>query len=51
MSMVLSIDELLYWTIGSIGILIVLEVIWWLGVIAFYKLAKIRKEALERMGR
>jgi hypothetical protein len=48
MSMVLSIDEVLYWSIGSIGILIVLEVIWWLGVIAFYKLAKIRQEALEK---
>jgi len=46
--MVLSIDEVLYWSIGSIGILIVLEVIWWLGVIAFYKLAKIRQEALEK---
>ena len=46
--MVLSIDEVLYWSIGSIGILIVLEVIWWLGVIALYKLAKIRQEALEK---
>jgi hypothetical protein len=46
--MVLSIDEVLYWSIGSIGILIVLEVIWWLGIIAFYKLAKIRQEALEK---
>lgn len=47
MSMVLSIDEMIYWTIGSIGILVVLEVVWWLGVIAFYKLAKIRQEGLE----
>ena len=46
--MVLSIDEVLYWSIGSIGILIVLEVIWWLGVISFYKLVKIRQEALEK---
>ncbi len=46
--MVLSIDEMIYWTIGSIGILVVLEVVWWLGVISFYKLAKIRQEALEQ---
>ena len=44
--MVLSIDEMIYWTIGSIGILVVLEVLWWLGIFSFYKLAKIRQEAL-----
>ena len=46
--MVLSIDEMIYWTIGSIGILVVLEVTWWLGIFSFYKLAKIRQEALEQ---
>ena len=43
----LPIDEVIYWSIGSIGILVVLEVAWWLGVFSFYKLAKIRHEALE----
>lgn len=45
--MVLSIDEMIYWTIGSIGILVVLEVVWWIGVISFYHLAKLRQIALE----
>ena len=45
--MVYSIDDIIYWSIGSIGILVVIEVVWWVGVIAFYKLAKIRSEALE----
>ena len=45
--MVLSIDEMIDWTIGSIGILVVLEVVWWIGVISFYHLAKLRQIALE----
>jgi hypothetical protein len=45
--MLLTIDSIVYTILGSIGILVVVEVTWWLGVIAFYKLAKIRQEALE----
>lgn len=43
----INIDDFVYTLLGSIGILVVVEVTWWLGVIAFYKLAKIRQEALE----
>jgi len=48
--MVLSINDphiMVSSLLGSIGILVVIEVVWWVGVIAFYKLAKIRSEALE----
>ena len=46
-TLVYSIDDIIYWVLGSIGILVVLEVTWWLGVFSFYKLAKIRQQALE----
>ena len=46
-TMVTPIDDIIYGVLGSIGILVVLEVTWWLGVFSFYKLAKIRQEALE----
>jgi hypothetical protein len=42
--MVFSIDEVLYWTIGSIGILVVVEVSLYLAVNRFNK---IRQQALE----
>lgn len=42
-----STEGLVYSIVGSIGILVVLEVVWWIGVISFYHLAKLRQIALE----
>jgi hypothetical protein len=40
-------NEMVYWSIGSVGLLVILEIIWWVGIGSFYKLAKIRHTALE----
>tara|TARA_Y100001937_G_C6994260_1_gene273524 strand:+ start:479 stop:622 length:144 start_codon:yes stop_codon:yes gene_type:complete len=45
--MTINTKSLVYGMLGSIGILVILEVIWWFGVILFYRLAKMRQAALE----
>ncbi len=45
--MAITTEGLIYGILGSIGILVVLEIIWWAGVISFYRLAKVRQIALE----
>ena len=45
--MAITTEGLIYGILGSIGILVVLEIIWWSGVISFYRLAKLRQIALE----
>lgn len=45
--MAITTEGLIYSILGSIGILVVLEVVWWVGVMSFYRLAKLRQIALE----
>lgn len=45
--MAITTEGLIYSILGSIGILVVLEVVWWVGVISFYHLAKLKQIALE----
>ena len=45
--MTITTESLIYGILGSIGILVVLELVWWVGVISFYRLAKVRQIALE----